>query len=88
MRVAFTCMVGLFQDETGMCLLAPQYFVLNKGDRLDRTAQLKPMMYLRGIQQTFIDLARNPEIVECIRDHVVNYFLEYNPKVLRPAAAK
>jgi uroporphyrinogen decarboxylase len=59
----------------------PEYFVLNKGDRLDRTAQLKPMMYLRGIQQTFIDLAVNPDIVECIRDHVVNYFLEYNPKV-------
>jgi hypothetical protein len=30
--------------------LHPKYFVLNKGDRLDRTAQLKPMMYLRGIQ--------------------------------------
>jgi len=59
----------------------PEYFVLNKGDRLDRTAQLKPMMYLRGIQQTFIDLAMNPDIVECIRDHVVNYFVEYNPKV-------
>jgi uroporphyrinogen decarboxylase len=59
----------------------PEYFVLNKGDRLDRTAQLKPMMYLRGIQQIFVDLAQNPEIVECIRDHIVNYFLEYNPKV-------
>jgi len=59
----------------------PGYFVLNKGDRLDRTAQLKPMMYLRGIQQTYVDLAMNPKIVECIRDHVVNYFLEYNPKV-------
>jgi uroporphyrinogen decarboxylase len=63
----------------------PEYFVLNKGDRLDRTAQLKPMMYLRGIQQTFIDLAQNPKIVECIRDHVVNYFVEYNPKVFEAA---
>ena len=59
----------------------PEYFVLNKGDRLDRTAQLKPMMYLRGIEQTYIDLARNPKIVECIRDHIVNYFVEYNPRV-------
>lgn len=59
----------------------PQYFVLNKGDRLDRTSQLKPMMYLRGIQQTFIDLVQNPGIVECIRDHIINYFVEYNPKV-------
>ena len=59
----------------------PEYFVINKGDRLDRTAQLKPMMYLRGIQQAFVDLAQNPTIVECIRDHVVNYFVEYNPLV-------
>jgi len=59
----------------------PEYFVLNKGDRLDRTAQLKPIMYLRGIQQSFIDLAQNPEIIECIRDRIVNYFVEYNPKV-------
>ena len=63
----------------------PQYFVLNKGDRLDRTAQLKPMMYLRGIQQTFVDLAQNPKIVEFIRDRVVNYFVEYNPKVFEAA---
>lgn len=63
----------------------PQHFVLNKGDRLDRTAQLKPMMYLRGIQQTFIDLAQNPKIVEFIRDRVVNYFVEYNPKVFEAA---
>jgi uroporphyrinogen decarboxylase len=61
----------------------PKYFILNKGDRLDRTAQLKPMMYLRGIQQTFVDLATNPKMVECIRDHVVNYFLNYNPKVFK-----
>lgn len=64
----------------------PQYFVLNKGDRLDRTAQLKPMMYMRGIQQTFIDLAANPKIVECIRDHIVNYFVNYNPKVFAAGA--
>lgn len=64
----------------------PQYFVLNKGDRLDRTAQLKPMMYMRGIQQTFIDLAANPKIVECIRDHIINYFVNYNPKVFQAGA--
>jgi uroporphyrinogen decarboxylase len=66
----------------------PKYFVLNKGDRLDRTAQLKPMMYLRGIQQTFIDLAKNPKIVECIRDHVVDYFVKYNPKVFKAGGSE
>jgi uroporphyrinogen decarboxylase len=63
----------------------PHYLVLNKGDRLDRTAQLKPMMYLRGIQQTFIDLAQNPKIVGCICDHIVGYFVSYNPKVFEAA---
>ncbi|HTF98979.1 MAG TPA: uroporphyrinogen decarboxylase family protein [Nitrospirota bacterium] len=66
----------------------PKYFILNKGDRLDRTAQLKPMMYLRGIQQTFIDLAKNPKIVECIRDHVVDYFVNYNPKVFKASGGE
>jgi len=66
----------------------PRYFVINKGDRMDRTAQLKPMMYLRGIQQTFIDLAKNPQIVECIREHIVNYFVEYNPKVFKASGGE
>jgi len=45
-------------------------------------------MYLRGIQQTFIDLAQNPKIVECIRDRVINYFVEYNPKVFEAAGGE
>ncbi len=61
----------------------PDYAVINVGDRLDRTAQLKPIMYLRGIQQTFIDLAINPKIIEAIRDHIINYFVEYNHRVFK-----
>ena len=63
----------------------PDYCVINVGDRLDRTAQLKPMMYLRGIQQAFLDLAIHPKIVEAIRDHIVNYFVEYNHRVFTAA---
>jgi uroporphyrinogen decarboxylase len=63
----------------------PEYCVINVGDRLDRTAQLKPMMYLRGIQQAFVDLAVNPKIVEAIRNHIVNYFVEYNHRVFKGA---
>ena len=61
----------------------PKYCVINVGDRLDRTAQLKPMMYLRGIQQIFIDMAMNPKIVETIRDHIISYFIEYNHQVFK-----
>lgn len=63
----------------------PEYCVINVGDRLDRTAQLKPMMYLRGIQQAFMDLAINPKIVEAIREHIVSYFVEYNHQVFKAA---
>jgi uroporphyrinogen decarboxylase len=63
----------------------PEYCVINVGDRLDRTAQLKPMMYLRGIQQIFIDMVMNPKIVEAIRDHIISYFIEYNHNVFKAA---
>jgi uroporphyrinogen decarboxylase len=66
----------------------PQYCVINVGDRLDRTAQLKPIMYLRGIQQTFIDLAMNPKIIEATRDHIIQYFIEYNHRVFKAAGGE
>lgn len=66
----------------------PQYCVINVGDRLDRTAQLKPMMYLRGVQQAFVDLALNASIVEAVRDHIVKYFVEYNHRVFKAAAGE
>ena len=66
----------------------PQYCVINVGDRLDRTSQLKPMMYLRGIQQIFIDMVMNPEIVEFIRDRIIEYFVAYNHVSSRPLGAR
>ncbi len=62
------------------------YAIVNAGDRLDRTAQLKPMMYLRGMEQTYIDLALNPEIVDGIVGHIREYFLEYNRRVFESAS--
>ena len=59
--------------------------VVNAGDRLDRTAQLKTMMYLRGMEQTYIDLHRDPAIAEAILAHVVEYFLAYNGRVFAEA---
>jgi len=59
--------------------------VVNAGDRLDRTAQLKTMMYLRGMEQTYVDLRQSPEIVEAILGHVTDYFLAYNERVFAEA---
>ena len=41
------------------------------------------MMYLRGIQQIFIDMVMNPKIVETIRDRIISYFIEYNHRVFK-----
>lgn len=67
------------------CLAHEGYAVVNAGDRLDRAAQLKPMMYLRGMEQTYLDLAINPEIAEAIIAHIVVYFLEYSRRVFEAA---
>ena len=57
------------------------YAVVNKGDRLDRTAQLKTMMYLRGMTQIWVDLRRNPALVEAMLERITQYYLEYNARV-------
>jgi len=59
--------------------------VVFAGDRLDRTAQLKLAMYLRGVEQIMIDLVQNPAIVECILERAVDYYLEYNRRVFEAA---
>ncbi|MCD6335574.1 MAG: hypothetical protein J7M27_09620 [Candidatus Latescibacteria bacterium] len=61
------------------------YAVVNAGDRLDRTAQLKPMMYLRGMEQAYMDLALDPKMVEAVVGHIREYFLEYNRRVFEAA---
>lgn len=60
--------------------------VVYAGDRLDRTAQLKTAMYLRGVEQILVDLALNPGIVESIVERITVYLLEYNRRVFQAAA--
>ena len=67
------------------CRQYPKHCVMARGDRLDRTAQLKPAMYLRGVEQIMLDLALSPEIVDCINEHIVTYFLELNRRVFESA---
>lgn len=64
------------------------YAVVNAGDRMDRTAQLKTAMYLRGMEQIMIDMVEKPEIVEAITRHVVDYFVEYNRRVFKAAEGR
>ncbi len=70
------------------CEQYADYAVVNAGDRLDRTAQFKSMMYLRGTEQAYIGLIANPKIAEAILAHIREYFLAYNQKVFEAAKGK
>lgn len=64
------------------------YCVIYAGDRLDRTAQLKPAMYLRGIQQILMDMVINPAIAHCLFDAIAQYFFEYIRRVFQASKGK
>lgn len=70
------------------CEQYANFAVVNAGDRLDRTAQFKPMMYLRGMEQAYVDLINNPKISSAIIEHIKEYFLEYNRRVFESANGK
>ena len=59
--------------------------VVNGGDRLDRTAQLKAAMYIRGTEAFMEDLALAPDLAQCIIDHIAGYYLQYNKHVFEAA---
>jgi len=57
------------------------------GDRLNRCAQLKPGMYLRGVEQILLDLVEKPEIAEYIFRRLTEFYLEYARRTFEAAAA-
>ena len=59
-----------------------------QGDRLNRVAQLKPAMYLRGVEQILVDLALNPEIAEAIFTKVREFYLAYLERILAAGRGK
>jgi uroporphyrinogen decarboxylase len=74
-----------YSSIAGECSRHGDHCVVYAGDRLDRTAQLKTAMYLRGIEQVMVDLAESPALVECLLEHINGYYLEYNRRVFEAA---
>ena len=74
----------------GQCdaILQNERMVVFMGDRLNRVAQLKPAMYLRGTETIFVDLAARPEIAEAILRRIRTFYLGYLERILRAAAGK
>ena len=62
--------------------------VVFMGDRLNRVAQLKPAMYLRGTEGIFLDLAARQEIAEAIFGRIRAFYLAYLDRILQAARGK
>ena len=62
--------------------------VVFMGDRLNRVAQLKPAMYLRGLEQIFTDMALWQEGVCAILGHIKDFYVGYLERILQAANGK
>ena len=58
------------------------------GDRLNRIAQLKPGMYLRGIQRMFEDMILHPEFATAIFSRIRTFYLDYARRLFEAANGK
>ena len=61
--------------------------VIFMGDRMNRCAQLKPAMYLRGVDQILMDVAIEPEIAQYIFRRVADFYKEYAKRTLEAAGS-
>jgi len=62
--------------------------VVFQGDRLNRVAQLKPAMYLRGTENIFIDLAMQEEIADITIRKIREFYIVYLDRILHAAKGK
>ena len=58
------------------------------GDRLNRVAQLKPAMYLRGIEEIFVDLSLNPDLAKAVLSKIRGFYCSYLQRILSAAKGK
>jgi len=68
------------------CKACKDRVVMFMGDRLNRLAQLKPAMYLRGIDRILVDMRRkSDEIFVAIRDKIMGFYNEYLKRIIEAA---
>ena len=58
------------------------------GDRTNRIAQLKPYMYLRGIENAYMDLIINPDLFHFINSKIVGFYTEYLSRMIESSKGK
>jgi uroporphyrinogen decarboxylase len=62
--------------------------VVFMGDRLNRFAQLKPAMYLRGVEQILMDMAMDPDMARSIFGKIEEFYLDYGNRLLEASKGK
>ena len=67
---------------------AESRIVVFMGDRLNRVAQLKPAMYLRGVEQILVDMASAPKVADAIFGRIRDFYAEYAERILSAANGK
>lgn len=55
------------------------------GDRLNRVAQFKPAMYLRGVERLFMDLVEAPDLVHAIIGRITAFYRGYSERIFEAA---
>ena len=55
------------------------------GDRLNRIAQLKPAMYLRGVEAILVDLSVNPDVAAAIFANIRRFYRAYAERICEAA---
>lgn len=61
--------------------------VVFMGDRLNRCAQLKPAMYLRGVEQILVDMLAEPELARALFRRIAGFYREYARRTLEAAGS-
>ena len=69
-------------------LLRQERAVVFMGDRMNRIAQLKPAMYLRGVEQILVDMSADPEIAEAVFAKVRDFYCTYAERIFEAANGK
>jgi len=59
--------------------------VVFMSDRLNRCAQLKPAMYVRGVEQILVDVMINQDIAKAIFHRIADFYTEYAKLALEAA---
>ena len=69
-------------------VLAEGKAVVFMGDRLNRLAQLKPAMYLRGVDQILMDMSINPHLAHAVFGKIRSFYCAYAERILEAARGK